>query len=75
MALEPVENGSGGCEEGDLFGKAAEVKAHVGKGVKIVEDEVPIAGGVDGVGSGRGEGEFFCGDGAVEGECRAGNST
>ncbi len=41
--------------------------------MEIVEDEVAIAGGVDGVGCGRGEAELAGGDGAVESEGCAGD--
>ena len=55
-----------GGEKRDLFGKTAEVQADEGERLQVFENEIAVAGGVDGIGCGRGETQLARGDGAVE---------
>ncbi len=64
-----------GGEERDLFGETAEVKADEGEGLQVLENEIAVAGGVDGVGCGGCEAEFVRGNVAVERKCCAGHCT
>ena len=64
-----------GGVEGDLFGEARDVQAERGGGLREVEHEVAVGGGVHAVGCGRGEAECFGGDGAVERERGAGDGS
>ncbi len=44
-----------GGEKRDLFGETAQMQADKGERLQIFQNEVAVAGGVDGVGGGRGE--------------------
>ena len=53
--------------------KRRDVNAASVSGLSELEDEVAVAGGVDGVGGGRSEAELARGDVAIEREGRAGD--
>ena len=65
----------GGGVEGELFGEARDVEAEGGGGLREVEHEVAVGGGVHAVGGGGGEAEGVGGDGAVEREGGAGDGS